>query len=441
MDYNFKGILFALTVTLCGLGPSWAAIDKEGNGKPPDRTIDLSNKKLFTEGRKIFRFDSFGSEAFWGDQLRIHDAIKGQKNGGVGPGVSPKVALSVGLKVDISKLDRLMIEAIREGTADLDDPNTTLALLKANAVVGLKGVFKGKNLTSVGVTCALCHSTVDNSLAPGLGQRLDGWPNRDLNIGAIVNLAPNKAPIANVLGVSEETVSQVLTSWGPGRYDAVLLMDGKAFRPDGKTGATVIPAAFGLAGVNLHTYNGWGSVSYWNAYVAVTQMHGQGTFFDPRLNDPVKYPVAVRNNFWNVRSKKDLVSSKLPALHHYQLAIPAPSPSKTSYDGEMAKRGKVVFEGKAKCITCHVPPTYSEPGHNMHTAQELGIDDFQAKRSPDEGYRTTPLKGLFTRLKGGFYHDGRFPTYRSVVDHYDQVRKLSLSEDEKVDLTEYLKSF
>lgn len=403
--------------------------------------VTVTHNKLFEDGKKIFRFDSFGSESFWGDKLKLHDAIKGKKNGGVGPGVSPKTALAVGLKVDVAKLDRMVIEAIRAGRVDLDDPNTTLALLKANAVVGLKGVFQGNNLKSLGVTCALCHSTVNNSLAPGIGQRLDGWPNRDLNIGAIVNLAPDKTPLVQVLGVNEATVSAVLNSWGPGRYDAILTMDGKAFRPDGKTGATVIPAAFGLSGVNLHTYNGWGSVPYWNSYVAVTQMHGQGTFFDPRLNDPDKYPLAVKNGFWNVRSQKDLVSGKLEALHFYQLALKAPSPNKNTYDVAQAKRGKKIFEGKASCTACHVPPLYTEPGWNMHTGAEIGIDDFQAKRSPDERYRTTPLKGLFTRQKGGFYHDGRFPTYRSVVDHYDQVKNLSLSEDEKEDLTEYLKSF
>ncbi|WP_408097365.1 hypothetical protein ACJVC5_00190 [Peredibacter sp. HCB2-198] len=439
MNSVVNKIVFASIFTLSMLGTSRAEVE-EDKIDIGDLNYVSSHQKMFEDGRKIFRFDSFGSEAFWGNQLRLHDAIKGEQNGGVGPGVSPKTALSVGLKVDVAKLDRIMIDAIREGRG-LDDPDTTLALLKKNAVVGLKGVFKNNKLTSIGITCALCHSTVNNSFAPGIGQRLDGWPNRDLNVGAIVNLAPNKAPLAQVLGVDEETVSRVLTSWGPGRYDAILLMDGKAFRPDGKTGATLLPAAFGLAGVNLHTYNGWGSVPYWNAYVAVTQMHGQGTFYDPRLNDPIKYPLAVRNNFWNVRAKKDLVSSKLPALHIYQLGLRAPTPSKSTYDQRKAKRGKILFEGKAQCIACHVPPLYTEPGWNMHTGAEIGIDDFQALRSPDERYRTTPLKGLFTRKKGGFYHDGRFPTYRSVVEHYNEVKNLNLDEDEKVDLTEYLKSF
>jgi hypothetical protein len=235
-------------------------------------------------------------------------------------------------------------------------------------------------------------------------------------------------------------VKKVLASWGPGRYDAELNMDGKAFRPDGKTAATLLPAAFGLRGVNLHTYTGWGSVPYWNVYVAVTQMRGQGTFFDPRLNDPSKFPLAVKTGEWNIRPEQDMVSSKLPALHLYQISIPAPPPPAGSFDPAAAKTGEILFNTRANCSSCHVPPTFSEPGWPMHSADEIAIDDFQAKRSPDEMYRTTPLKGLFTRTKGGFYHDGRFQTLMDVVNHYNTFFRLGLSQAEKNDLVEYLKS-
>jgi hypothetical protein len=229
-------------------------------------------------------------------------------------------------------------------------------------------------------------------------------------------------------------------AWGPGKFDAELILDGKGFRPDGKTAATLIPPAFGLAGVNLHTWTGWGSVRHWNAFVANLEMHGKGTFYDPRLDDPVQFPVAARNGFGNVRSDPDLISAKLPDLHFYQLAIPAPKPPAGSFDQSAALRGKALFDTKAKCASCHVPPTFTEPGWNMHTAQEIGIDDFQANRAPDKRYRTAPLKGLWTHTKGGFYHDGRFLALRNVVDHYDAHLKLSLTDQEKADLIEYLKS-
>ena len=310
-----------------------------------------------------------------------------------------------------------------------------------NAVVGVTGFFEPSGqLRSIGTQCALCHSTVDNSLAPGIGHRLDGWANRNLNVGAIINLAPDLSAVATLLGVDEPTVREVVTAWGPGKFDAELFLDGKGFRPDGKTAAVLIPPAFGMAGVNLHTYTGYGSVTYWNAFVAVLEMHGKGTFFDPRLNDPVQFPVAALAGSGNVRNDPDLVSAKLPALHFYQLAIPAPKPPQGSFDQNAALRGKSVFGDKAQCATCHVSPTFTEPGYNMHTAQEIGIDDFQANRSPDKKYRTSPLKGLWTHTKGGFYHDGRFPTLRDLVNHYDAHLGLSLAEQEKSDLIEYLKS-
>ena len=402
---------------------------------------ELNAIQQVREGRDTFRYATFGDEAFWGDTLGLHLAIAGAANGGVGPGVSPETALSVGLKVDVEALPRSLQRALARGKVDLKDPATTLALLKLDAVVGITGIFDGAGkITSMGIQCSFCHSTVDNSFAPGIGRRLDGWANRDLNVGAIVSLAPRLGPVAQLLGVDVATVRAVLASWGPGRYDAELFLDGKPFRPDGKTAAVLIPPAFGLAGVNLHTSTGWGSVAHWNALVAVTQMHGQGTFFDPRLNDPVKYPVATRAGFWNVRPEEDLVTPLLPGLHFYQLALPVPQAPRGSYDRNAARRGETVFAGKAQCATCHVPPLYTEPGWNMHTGAEIGIDEFQASRSPDERYRTAPLRGLWTHAKGGFYHDGRFPTLAAVVNHYDAHFTLGLSAGEKSDLVQFLKS-
>jgi cytochrome c2 len=345
------------------------------------------------------------------------------------------------LKVDSDALPSSLISQLKRGRVNLDDPGTTLALLKLGAVVGVKGTFQSDgSLQAVGITCALCHSTVDDSLASGIGHRLDGWANRDLNVGAIAALSPNLKPVADLLGVDEATVRAVLQSWGPGKFDAELFLDGKAFRPDGKSAATLIPPAFGLAGVNLHTWTGWGSVTHWNAFVANLEMHGQGTFYDPRLNDPVKFPIAARAGFGNVRNDPDLITPKLPALHFYQLAIPAPAAPAGSYDVAAAARGESLFKGVAKCSVCHVPPIYTEPGWNMHTPAEIGIDDFQATRSPDERYRTAPLKGLWTHQKGGFYHDGRFATLSDVVEHYNGFFGTNLSSQQKADLVQYLKS-
>ncbi len=408
-----------------------------------DRATAQNAQQLIEDGKRIFRFDTFGDEAYWSDTLKLHQAIAGAKFGGVGPGVSPKTALAVGLKVDMDALPSALVDQIKAGKVDLDDPATTLALLKLNAVLGIMGSFREDgSLRAIGVTCAVCHSTVDNAFAPGIGHRLDGWGNRDLNVGAIVALSPNLKAIADVLRVDTATVKKVLMSWGPGKFDAELDKDGKAFRPDGKPAATIIPNAFGLAGVNLHTWTGaWGTVTYWNAYVANTELNGKGNFYDPRLNDPKKYPVAARTRAWNKRNTPDLVSSKLAALHFYQLAIPAPQPPAGSFDAQAAVRGKVTFEGRARCATCHVPPLYLEPGWPLHTGQEIGIDNFQANRAPDNRYRTAPLRGLWTRLKGpGFYHDGRFPDLRGVVEHYNNFFKLNLTEQEKTDLIEFLKS-
>src|SRR5450759_2286329 len=286
------------------VGLAWAvmasAAPRQDSGSGFDAVAALNARTMLDEGKKTFRYDTFGSEAFWGDALQLHQAIAGAKNGGVGPGVSPKTALSVGLKVDSDALPKSVVDGIKKGSIDLNDPATTIALLKLKSVVGVTGFLDGRGkLKSVGIQCAFCHSTVDDSFAPGIGHRRDGWPNRDLNVGAIVALSPDLSALSKLLGVDDATVRKVLASWGPGRYDAEVDQDGKAFRPDGKSAATLLPAAFGLAGVNLHTYNGWGSVTYWNAYVATTQMHGKGTFFDPRLNDASHFPVAANDGFGN----------------------------------------------------------------------------------------------------------------------------------------------
>ena len=428
---------------------------------PADRLILHNAKRLIEEGRHVFRFDTFGDEAFWGDTLKLHQAIMGANLGGVGAGLSPNTALALGLKVDVQALPPSLVAALQRGQVNLDDPATTLVLLSLNAVVGLTGFFEGQgaaasspgSLQSVGIQCALCHSTVDDSFAPGIGHRLDGLANRDLNIGAIVALAPDLSAFASLLGVDEATVRAVLNSWGPGKFDAELILDGKAFRPDGTSGATLIPNALGLAGHNQHTWGGgWGTVTYWNAFVANLEMHGQGTFFDRRLDNAEQFPIAAANGFGHLRTDpdEDRITAKLPALHFYQLAIPAPKPRPgIDFNPDAAERGDQLFSGKATCNNCHVEPLWTEPGWNVHKPEDIGIDSFQSDRAPDRTYRTMNLAGIFVRErglfmheanKGRFYHDGRFATLRDVVDHYDTFFNLRLTEQEKRDLIEYLKS-
>jgi len=455
MKLTMKPVLTLCLFSLLAL--TAAGCSKSSNAGQTGTGDALKDNALLTieQGKQTFRFDTFGDEAFWGDTLKIHQTIEGSKFGGVGAGVSPKTALAVGLKVDMDALPGELVAQLKNGTLNLDDPANTLAIIKLNAVLGITGTFNADgSMKTIGIQCAFCHSTVDDSLAAGIGHRLDGWANRDLNVGAIINLSPDLSSVVALLKpaiptVDDATVRAVLNGWGPGKFDAELFMDGKAAKPGGALGssATLIPPAFGLAGVNLHTSAGWGSVTYWNAFVAVLEMHGKGTFYDPRLNDPVKFPVAAAAGFGNVRNDPDLVTPKLGALQFYQLAIPAPTPPAGSFDAAAAGRGKAVFNGKAKCATCHVPPLFTEPGWNMHTPAEIGLtapgDDFQAKRSPDERYRTTPLKGLWSHMKGGFYHDGRYATLLDVVNHYNSNLPggpLGLTDAEKADLVEYLKS-
>jgi len=431
---------------------------------PFDSVITKNSMTMMNEGRQTFRFDTFGDEAFWGDVLMLHKAIEGEKFGGIGPGVSPATALAVGLKVDVDALPRSLIQKLKRNQVDLNDPAVTLALLKLKAVVGLTGFFNDDgSLQSIGIQCALCHSTVDNSLAFGIGHRLDGWANHDLNVGAIVSLSPNLQPIADLLGTDVATVKEVLASWGPGKFDAELFLDGKAFNPQQITdgvvtgtnvsGATLIPNAFGLAGFNQHTWTGaWGTVSYWNAFVANLEMHGKGTFFDPRLDNAAKFPIAAANGFGHIQTDpdSDRITPKLAALQFYQLAIPAPKPKAgVDFDKDAAARGDELFSGKAQCDTCHVEPLWTEPGWNLHTPEEIGIDSFQADRAPDNVYKTMNLAGIFVRERGlfmdpanqgRFYHDGRFQTLRDVVNHYNTFFNLGLTDGEINDLIEYLKS-
>ncbi len=426
------------------IGTQRASAQTEEIGASPSAFAAMSldnSEQMLKEGRRTFRFDTFGDEAWWGETLHLHEAIEGVKFGGIGPGISPATALSLGLKVDLDALPASLVEQLKLGKVNLNDPAVTLALLKLNAVVGVTGHSNPDGrLKSVGIQCALCHSTVDNALAPGIGHRLDGWANRDLNVGAIIAAAPNLQPIADLLSTDQATVRKVLNSWGPGKFDAELLLDGKAVRPDGKPAATLIPPAFGLAGINLHTWTGWGSVPHWNALVANLEMHGKGNFYDSRLDNATQFPIAAANHFGHVQNNPDLITAKLPALHLYQLSISAPTPPPGSFDHTAADRGRKLFTGKARCSTCHANPVFTEPGWNMHKASEVCVDDFQANRAPDHAYRTAPLNGLWTHTKEGFYHDGRFATLADVVNHYDTCFGLGLTTQEQGDVVEYMKS-
>ena len=393
--------------------------------------------RLVARGRNVFRYDTFGDQAVWGGVLGLHKAIEGAKLGGVGGGVSPKTALALGLKVDSTKIPAKVAAAIKARKVNLDDPAVTVTLLKLNAVVGVRGFFsKQGKLGSVGITCAVCHSTVDNSFAPGIGRRLDGWPNQDLNVGAIVAAAPNLKPLEDALHANEATVKKVLLGWGPGFFNAELNLDGKALGPDGTShsAATRIPSAFGKDGQNLHTWEGgWGSVTYWNAFVANLEMHGQGNFFDPRLDDKARFPIAAAARFGHTRpyvgegvlpvpakaQAPDRVTEALRALDFYQHALPVPRPPKSSFDAAAARRGRQVFYGQGRCGSCHMGSLGSAPGYNAVRPSAICTDSFAADRGPDGTYTIAPLQALFTRSKRGFYHDGRFKTLLDVVNHYD----------------------
>lgn len=423
-------------------------------------SAEENSEQMLTQGRQIFRFDTFGDQAFWGDQLQLHQAINT---------LTPSSALSLGLKVDSEALSPSVIEAIQHGKVNLNDPAVTRMLIKANAVLGVVGFFDDNGmLKSIGLTCAICHSTVDDSVAPSIGTRIDGLANRDLNVGAIAAAAPNLQPVVALLqladpGITDAVVRQVLQSWGPGKFDAELFLDGKAFNPQQSTngvvtgtnvsGATLLPNARGLAGHNLHTWTGgWGTVTYWNAFVAVNELHGVGTFFDERFDNAAQFPIASKAGLGHVSTDpdSDQVTAKLPALQFYQLSLPAVKPRPNiDFDPNAAKRGDELFSGKANCNSCHHEPLWTEPGWNQHTAGELRIDSFEADRSPGHAYRTMNLAGIFVRErglfmrpanKGRFYHDGRFANLLDVVNSYNDRFRLGLSDSEKSDLVEYLKS-
>jgi mono/diheme cytochrome c family protein len=375
------------------------------NVAPTQPDVEQLDPTLVAEGRDIFRFDTFGDEKYWTDTLRMHEVIAG--------GVSPRTALSVGLKVDVEALPQAVKDALAAGQINLDDPAVTVTLLKLNAVVGVKGQVSTVNgrdtLVRFGITCALCHSTVDNSFAPGIGKRLDGWPNTTLNPGAIVALSP-AVPAAT---------KAVLNSWGAGKYDPRTNFDGKST-------PLVLPPAYGLLGVDKETFTAEGPVSYWNAYVAVTQMHGQGSFNDPRLGV-------------NVVQTPDLVTPKLAALRSYQLSIAKPAPPAGSYDSAAAERGRAVFTGAANCASCHSGSTYSDINSGaLHAPSETGMDPQYAARTTQKAYRTTPLRGLWQHAP--YFHDGSAKTLADVVNHYDVARNLRLTAPQKHDLVEYLKT-
>jgi hypothetical protein len=418
-------------------------------------------KQLIEQGRQIFRFDAYGDEAFWTGQLQMQQSLSG---------LTPRIALALGLKVDAEALSPSVVEAIKHGRVNLDDPAVTLRLIKQNAVLGVVGSFNDNILEKVGFTCALCHSTVDNSVAQGIGKRIDGLGNRDLNVGAIIATAPNLQPVVDLLhlapqdaGITVQDARNVLNSWGPGKFDAELFLDGKAFNPQQVTngvvtgtnvsGATLMPNARGLSGHNLHTWTGgWGTVTYWNAFVAVNELHGVGTFFDERFDDAAQFPIAAAAKLGHVSvdPDSDQVTGKLAALHFYQLALPAVQPRPgIDFDPAAAARGDEIFSGRANCNSCHHEPLWTEPGWNQHPADELKIDSFEADRAPGHAYRTMNLAGLFVRErglfmfpqnKGRFYHDGRFQTLLDVVNSYNDRFNLGLTEQEKNDLVEYLKS-
>lgn len=359
---------------------------------PPSNTP--MSPKLIEEGKQIFRFDTFGDERFWTDELRMHEVVQN---------VTPETALSVGLKVDSDAVPPDVL-----ANADLTIAATTVALLKLNAVVGLKAeVDANDRITRLGVTCALCHSSVDDSVAPGIGKRMDGWPNRQLNPGAIIALSP-AVPLDK---------KEVYNSWGAGKYDP-------RFNIDGKNTPLVLPPAYGLRGVKNETYTGDAPISYWNAYVAVTQMGGQGVFVDPRLGI-------------SVRRTPDLVSSKLPALRAYQLSLDAPPPPAGFYDQAAAERGKTVFA--ENCQSCHVDVTGTDNNRNkLHAPEETGMDGAYAARTINKAYRTTPLRGLWQHPP--YFHDGSAADLEAVVDHYNGHLGLGLTTAQQSDLEEFLKS-
>ena len=382
MNIRLKLVVLGVPL-LCGA----AMASSQRAAKPP--------AALVAEGRQVFRFDTFGDEKLWTDTLRLHEVVE--------KSVDPATALKVGLKVDADVLPPGLLK-----TVDLTSPATTVALLKMNAVVGLRATVDANNrITRLGVTCALCHSTVDNSVMPGIGKRQDGWPNRDLNVGAIIALSP-------ALPADKKAI---YSSWGPGKYDP-------RFNQDGKSTPLVLPPAYGLADVKNETYTAEGPISYWNAYVAVTQMGGQGNFADPRLGIDVKH-------------SPDLVTAKLPALRAYQHSLAAPPPPAGSFDRALADRGLALFD--QSCASCHIGGSGTDNNNGtLHPPADTGVDGAYAARTANKAYRTTPLRALWQHAP--YFHDGSAATLADVVAHYNRVRGLNLTADQQRELVEYLKT-
>jgi cytochrome c5 len=379
-------------------GCSTTTAAPEGSATPTagyDKATAATSPALIAEGQRVFRFETFGDEQLWTKALHLNEVVE--------KAVDPTTALKVGLKVDADVLPPGILD-----TVDLKSPATTVALLKMNAVVGLQAIVDSNNhITQLGVTCALCHSTVDNSVMPGIGRRKDGWPNRDLNVGAIIALSP-------ALSADKKAV---YGSWGPGKYDP-------RYNQDGKNTPLVLPPAYGLADVKNETYTAEGPISYWNAYVAVTQMGGQGNFSDPRLGIDVKH-------------SPDLVSRTLPALRAYQHSLAAPPPPSGSFDAAIAARGRTVFE--RTCSSCHIGTTGTDNNNGtMHAAADTGVNDAYAARTTNKSYRTTPLRALWQHAP--YFHDGSAATLADVVTHYNRVRSLGLTAEQQKDLVEFLKS-
>jgi len=400
-------ILVGLAIAAAAVGCSDGNTPTESNpSQPVFEAQGPLNPALVAQGKQIFRFETYGDETFWTDTLRLHEVIRAS--------VSPKAALSLGLKVDVDALPDQVKAGLEAGTIDLNDPATTVALVKLGAVLGVIGHVDASNtLSSVGITCAFCHSTVNNSFAPGIGQRLDGWPNRDLNVGAIIALSPTPTAAQKA----------VYNSWGPGKYDP-------RFNVDGKNIPVVIPPAFGLRHVKREIYTGDDTISYWNAYVAITQMHGHGHFTDPRIGVDVNNP-------------PDLVSSKLEPLRLYQFSLEKPEPLAGAFDPAAARRGHAIFEGVARCASCHLSSVYTDiNAGRLHDPAEDGQDPAYALRSVTKRYRTTPLRGLWhpPELKGPYFHDGHAATLAEAVDHYAKLFNLRLTSRQKADLVQYLKT-
>ena len=399
MRYHHSSLVLALgfVAALAACGASTGA-DPDGRPRPLDPV-------LVAAGQGIFRDSTFGNEVFWTDTARLHEVIAGA--------VSPALALSVGLKVDANALPEAVKAAIAAGQVDLQDPATTVTLLKLNAVLGVRGTVENVNgqdrLVRVGITCALCHSSVDNSFAPGIGTRQDGWANTDLNVGAIVALSP----------AIPDPLKAIMRSWGAGKYDPRI-------NHDGQNTPLVIPPAYGLHGVAKETFTAEGPVSYWNAYVAVTQMHGRGTFRDARLGI-------------DVSANPDLVTPLLPALAEYQFSLAAP-PAPGPVDTAMVSRGAAVFSGSGRCASCHLPDRqFTDVGQGvLHDPSETGMDAAYAARTATKRYRTTPLRGLWQHAP--YFHDGSAATLDAVVTRYDSTLNLGLSAQQKADLVAYLRT-